>query len=132
MYLLNTEMCQVLQKKHITSVVTFDQPLYWKAKTIVAGEPEGSGMHCCWTRRIPHKNELVYFVHCNYSCLYESWINYKWQYTGAYDNLRTFWGTGRELLYCPQSYQMLVMLGFNATVESAIILIINCCRMRSC
>jgi len=38
-------MCQVLQKnKHITSIVTFDQPLYWKAKTIVAGEPEGSGM----------------------------------------------------------------------------------------
>jgi len=38
-------MCQVLQKKqHITSFVTFDQPLYWKAKTIVAGEPEGIGL----------------------------------------------------------------------------------------
>jgi len=29
---------------HVTFIVTFDQPLYWKAKTIVAGEPDGSGM----------------------------------------------------------------------------------------
>ena len=33
--------------------------------------------------------------------------NYKWQKT-ACDNKRTFWGTGRGLLYCPQYYQMLV------------------------
>jgi len=42
-----------------------------------------------------------------YNFLTERNLNVK---KGAYDNSRTFWGTGRGLLYCPQYYQMLVLL----------------------
>jgi len=47
---------------------------------------------------------------------------YKWQNTVAYDNKRTFWETGRGLLYCPQYYQMLVYSNINSIFGSLDIL----------
>ena len=45
---------------NVTPIVTFDQPLWWKALTIVLNEPQESKLriHHCEVRRSSHPNEL--------------------------------------------------------------------------
>ena len=60
-------VCSEARWQNITAVLTFDQPLWWKAQVIVANELSNSDkFYCTASRRIPHRNEL-HLVHrpCN-------------------------------------------------------------------
>ncbi|CAG2254537.1 unnamed protein product [Mytilus edulis] len=62
-YSTMTFICSQARHYKVTPVLTFDQPLYWKAYTIIANEPQGSALKSVVLRLGPFHMEMS-FLRC--------------------------------------------------------------------